>query len=284
MGLRLNLGGWLNGIKRRNGVTSAQPDEPVPDLNPLELSAVDTQPPPHRWGFGAFLVAEVVLLASAAFISALLGPAPPGRPAPVRDVLIGTITPTVLAALTAVLITRWRGNGPIVDLRLTWRWADVKVGLKLGVLGLVLTSFGTFLWSEVVGQNKATSAITALVDNQPMSVTAAVVMFCYLWLIGPFCEEIIYRGLLWNAVERLSWGRDNKEKWGRLAAFLLSTAVFAVGHLEPLRTTLLIVVAVPIGLARLLTGRLPASIVAHQMNNFLPALALLLTSLGVMTL
>jgi uncharacterized protein len=64
----------------------------------------------------------------------------------------------------------------------------------------------------------------------------------------------------------------------------VSTAIFAAGHLEPLRTTLLLVVAVPIGLARLFTGRLPASIVEHQMNNFLPALALLLTSLGVMTL
>jgi membrane protease YdiL (CAAX protease family) len=283
-GTRLNLGQRLNGIKRRNGVTSAQPDEPVPDVNSLELPGIEDQPPPHRWGFGAFLVAEAVLLASAAFVSVLLGPAPPGRPAPVRDVLIGTMTPTVLAALTVVLITLWRGNGPIVDLRLTWHWADVKIGLKLGVLGLVLTTFGTFLWSEVVGQNKATSAITALVDNQPMSATAAVVMFCYLWLVGPVCEEIIYRGLLWNAVERLSWGRENKEKWGRIAAFLLSTAVFAAGHLEPLRTTLLLVVAVPIGLARLITGRLPASIVAHQMNNFLPALALLLTSLGVMTL
>ncbi|MFD2421331.1 CPBP family intramembrane glutamic endopeptidase [Amycolatopsis pigmentata] len=265
-------------------MTSAQPDEPVPEVNPLELPGLDVRPPPHRWGFGAFLVAEAVLLASAAFVSALLGSPPPGQPTPVRDVLIGTMTPTALAALAAVLITWWRGNGPIVDLRLTWRWADVKIGLKLGVLGLVVTTFGTFLWSEVVGQNKATSAITALVDNQPMSVTAAVVMFCYLWLIGPVCEEIIYRGLLWNAVERLSWGRDNKEKWGRVAAFLVSTAVFAAGHLEPLRTTLLLVVAVPIGLARLITGRLPASIVAHQMNNFLPALALLLTSLGVMTL
>jgi CAAX protease family protein len=265
-------------------VTSAESGEPVPEfepLKPLEPSAGGEQNPGHRWGFGAFLLAEAVLLASAAFIGVLLGPVPPGQPTPIRDILIGTIAPTMLAALVAVLITAWRGNGPVVDLRLSWRWADVRLGLKLGVLGLVLTTFGTFLWSEAVGQNKATSAITALVDEQPMSATAAVIMFCYLWLVGPVCEEIIYRGLLWNAVERLHWG---KEKAGRMAAFLLSTAVFAVSHLEPLRTTLLLVIAVPIGLARLFTGRLPGSIVAHQMNNFLPALALLLTSLGAMTL
>lgn len=265
-------------------MTSAQSGEPVSEVDPLELPEVGEPVPGHRWGFGAFLLVEAVLLAVAAFVSALLGPVPAGEPTPIRDVLIGTMAPTVLAALVAVLITVWRGNGPLVDLRLSWRWSDVWLGLKLGALGLVLTSLGTFLWSEAVGENKATSAISALVDDQPMSVTAAVTMFCYLWLIGPICEEIIYRGLLWSAVERMNWGKENKEKWGRLAAFLLSTALFAVSHLEPLRTTLLLVIAVPIGLARLFTGRLLGSIVAHQMNNFLPALALLLTSLGVMTL
>jgi hypothetical protein len=42
------------------------------------------------------------------------------------------------------------------------------------------------------------------------------------------------------------------------------------------------VIAVPIGLARLRTGTLPASVVAHQVNNFLPALAMLLVAMGVM--
>lgn len=111
-----------------------------------------------------------------------------------------------------------------------------------------------------------------------MSVPAAVVMFVYLWLAGPICEEIIYRGLLWGAVERLQW---RSERWGRIAAFLLSTAVFAASHLEPLRTTLLLVIAVPIGLARFATGRLAGSVVAHAMNNFLPAVAILLGALGL---
>jgi hypothetical protein len=261
-------------------VTSTQPDEPVPELNPIALPETPVVPE-HRWGFGAFLVVEAVLLASAAFVSVLLGPTPAGRPIPVHDVLVGTIAPTTLAALVALLITGWRGNGPIIDLRLEWNWADVRLGLKLGVLGLVVTTVGAFVWTEAVGENNASSAIGALVENQPMSVATAVIMFCYLWLLGPICEEVIYRGLLWGAVERLNWGN---EKWGRLAAFLLSTAVFAVSHLEPLRTTLLLVIAVPIGLARLFTGRLLGSIVAHQMNNFLPALATLLPALGVMTL
>ncbi|UUV30334.1 CPBP family intramembrane metalloprotease [Amycolatopsis roodepoortensis] len=269
-------------------MTVSQPREPIPEAAPPdelteeviaggEVAAPDT-PPPHRWGFGAFLLVEAVLLASAAFISVLLGDVQPGQPLPMRMVLLGTMVPTMIAAGVALLITRLRGNGPFADLRIGWSWADVKVGLKLGVLGLGLTSLAAYVWTQVVGNENATSAISALVEDRRMSISAAVVMFIYLWLVGPICEEIIYRGLLWGAVERLTW---RTERWGRIAAFLVSTAVFAASHLEPLRTTLLLVIAIPIGLARVFTGRLLGSVVAHQVNNFLPAVTILLASLGI---
>jgi membrane protease YdiL (CAAX protease family) len=264
-------------------VTTSQPRDPAPDATPLpepgEPAATAFLPPPrrHRWGFGAFLLVEAVLLASAAFVSVLVGDTGPG-PLPIRVVLLGTMLPTMIAAGVAVLITCVRGNGPVADLRLEWRWADVKTGFRYGCVGLVFTTLGAYLWTRLVGDADATSAISALVEDRKMSVSAAVVMFVYLWLLGPICEEIIYRGLLWGAAEQLQW---RSERWGRVAAFLLSTAVFAASHLEPLRTTLLLVIAVPIGLARLVTGRLPGSIVAHQVNNFLPALTILLGALGV---
>ncbi|WP_410670929.1 CPBP family intramembrane glutamic endopeptidase [Amycolatopsis sp. cmx-4-68] len=264
-------------------MTTSQPRDPAPDATPLpepgEPAATAFLPPPrrHRWGFGAFLLVEAVLLASAAFVSVLVGDTGPG-PLPMRVVLLGTMLPTMIAAGVAVLITCVRGNGPVADLRIEWRWADVKTGFRYGCVGLVFTTLGAYLWTQLVGNANATSAISALVEDRKMSVPAAVVMFVYLWLLGPICEEIIYRGLLWGAAEQLQW---RSERWGRVAAFLLSTAVFAASHLEPLRTTLLLVIAVPIGLARLVTGRLPGSIVAHQVNNFLPALTILLGALGV---
>ncbi|MEA5366281.1 type II CAAX endopeptidase family protein [Amycolatopsis sp., V23-08] len=263
-------------------MTTSQPREPLPDAlpppeEPADATAFLASPPAHRWGFGAFLLVEVVLLASAAFVSVLVGDTGPG-PLPIRVVLLGTMLPTMIAAAVAVLVTYVRGNGPLVDLRIEWRWADVRVGFKYGCIGLVFTTVAAYLWTRLVGDANATSAISSLVEDRQMSVSAAVVMFVYLWLLGPICEEVIYRGLLWGAAERLQW---RSERWGRVAAFLLSTAVFAASHLEPLRTTLLLVIAVPIGLARLVTGRLPASIVAHQVNNFLPALTILLGALGV---
>ena len=96
-----------------------------------------------------------------------------------------------------------------------------------------------------------------------------------MWLIAPVCEEVLYRGVLWRAME--CW------RWSRWVIFGLTTVLFSFAHLELLRTPLLVVISLPIGLARLLTGKLLGSIVAHQVNNFLPALGLLLISLGVIS-
>lgn len=249
-----------------------QPDDP-PEVTAGPTPVGPVSLPPHDWGFGAFLLTEAVLLLSAVFLAAILDPHP-GNQLTVADELLGTIVPTALAAGVALLATVLRGNGPMTDLRLRVRWADVRIGLRFGGAGIVLTIVAALVWTRIVGANDASSAIDTVLDGGRMPVTAAVVMFIYVWLVGPVCEELIFRGLLWGAIQR--------QQWGRWAAFGLSTAIFAASHLEPIRTTLLLVIAVPIGLARLVSGRLPASIITHQMNNFLPALAMLLVALGVM--
>jgi membrane protease YdiL (CAAX protease family) len=238
-------------------------------------SEIPGPPPSHRWGIGAFLLVEGVLLLSVAFIGAILQPTMSKKSPMVLTIMVGSILPVMIAAAVALWITRIRGNGPKVDLRWSYGREDFKAGVKFGLIGLVSTTVAAVIWTKIVGDDNATSAFSALVDGRSLPVSAAVVVFLYAWLVGPVCEEIIFRGLLWGALERLQWGR-----W---AVFVLSTAVFAVSHLEPLRTSLLIVIGIPIGLARLFTGRLGASVVAHQVNNFLPALTVLLISLGVMS-
>lgn len=255
------------------GEPSGAPAGLLASVRAVRLDAV-VERPGQRWGFGAFLLVEAVFILSAVFIGALASMLLPDAANSVPAILVGSIVPTLLAAGVAVLVTVLRGNGPVVDLRLDWRWADVRVGVKLGLASLVLTYVAALIWSKVVGQQNATSAIGSLVGGKSTSVVAAVVMFLYVCLIGPLCEEIIYRGLLWGAIERL--------RWSRWTAFTLSTAIFAVGHLEPLRTSLLLVISIPIGLARLITKRLTASVVTHAINNFLPGLMFLLMSVGVM--
>lgn len=257
----------------------SEPESLKPKRGFLEsLRDISRNPEParvgQRWGFGAFLLVEAVFILSAVFITAIARQFGVSLADSVSFVLIGSIVPTVLAAATAVVITYVRGNGPKIDLRFTMTKEDLATGLKLGILGLVLTLGAAKLWAMVVGQENATSAVGDLLSGSNLPIAAAIMMFLYVSLIGPVCEEIIYRGLLWGAVERLGWSR-----W---AAFGLTTVIFAIGHFEPLRTSLLLVIAIPIGIARLLTRRLGASIVAHMMNNFLPGLTLLLVSAGVM--
>jgi membrane protease YdiL (CAAX protease family) len=231
-------------------------------------------PRTHRWGFGAFLLVFGVLVLSAVTIGAIAQIQAPGAGISVPVAVIGTTVPPLLAAGAAILVTVLRGDGPKLDLRWSMKWEDIRIGLRFGLIGLVCTTAAAWVWTKIVGEDNASSALGKLVENQRLPIVAAIAMFLFVWLIGPICEEIIYRGLLWGALERLNWGR-----W---AVFLLTTVIFAVSHLEPLRTSLLLVIGIPIGLARLYTGRLGASIVTHQVNNFLPALAVLLMAFGAM--
>jgi membrane protease YdiL (CAAX protease family) len=228
--------------------------------------------PPHRWGFGAYLLAEAVFLGTSVLLVLPYVGNHSGPPPPIM-LLLSLTVPTVLAAGVALLATVLRGNGPRLDLALRFDRADLTRGLAFGCGGLVLTIPAAALWSRVVGPEQANSAVAELFAGQRFAVPVAIAVFLVVWLVAPICEEIVYRGLLWGAVERHATGR-----WW---AFGVTTLSFALAHFEFTRTPLLLVIAVPIGLARLYTGRLGASIIAHQLNNLLPAVSLLLALLGV---
>ena len=222
----------------------------------------------HRWGFGAFFFAEGVFIMASVVLSALFGDPRSDR----LSLLLSLMLPTLLSGAVAVVITLLRGNGPRLDFGLNLRWSDVRTGLNIGLLGMISTTAASMVWIRWVGPQNATSTVSSLLDGVKLSPPLAVLVFLHVWLIAPICEELLYRGLLWGAMDRL--------RWSRISAFVLCTACFAIGHLEPERTWLLLIIAIPIGVARMVTGGLTASVVAHQVNNFLPALGLLLISLG----
>ncbi|GAA0932960.1 hypothetical protein GCM10009559_22330 [Pseudonocardia zijingensis] len=223
----------------------------------------------HRWGLGAYLFAEAVFLLVGGLISAyvLLSGTQPG----VGVLVAGLAAPTLLAAGTALLITRLRGNGPRADLRLEWSWRDVGIGLVFGFGGLVLTIPASIVYVSIVGDD-ASSAVGDVFGGIRAGPLLAALVLVLVVIVAPMCEEILYRGLLWGGLEKIG---------GRWVAFAVSTLLFALAHFEFTRTPLLLVVAIPIAIARLYTGRLLASIVAHQVNNLLPGIALVLGLLGI---
>lgn len=224
-------------------------------------------PSPPRWGLWAFVAVEAVYLGMSAALAFLI--AASGRPTAPALVIAVTV-PLVAAAGLAVVITRWRGNGPRADLRLRWTSREFWLGVAFGVGGLLVTLPAAVVYTRIVGADGA-SAVSQLFGGLRAGWPWAVTLFVVVVLIGPVCEEIVFRGLLWGALER---------RWGRWTALIVSTAVFAVAHLEFTRTPLLLVIAIPIALARLYTGGLLASIVAHQITNLLPGLALVFALTG----
>lgn len=231
----------------------------------------DAVHPWHPWGLGAFLLIVAAQLVTITAVSEFVQESPSGWYG-----LIALAAPSAIGALAAVVITRVRGNGPLLDLRLIWRLADLKIGLRIGLLGLILTTVTAAAWSSIVGESGA-STLSELVQGRQVTVPAAIALCGYFVVLGPVLDEIVYRGVLWGAIERMDLGTARRR---RIAAFVITSLVFAASSGDPQRFVLLLVIALPIATARLVTGRLPAAIVAHQVNNFLPALAVLLGAFG----
>jgi len=265
------------------------PDQPAevparppgaPDLPPVAA------PPARRrargwWLLGVFLVAEVVMVLAAVLVLVPFAAADPdlleGR-LPPWPLLALLVVPTAVAALAAAGGTALLGGGPRAgrvrrELALRWDLRDAGRGLVFGAGGLLLTIPAAALWAAWVGGD-ANSAVGDAFAGRQLGPVAAGVAFLAVWLLAPLGEEVLFRGVLWRALEH--WG------WNRWVVFAVTTVVFSVAHLELVRTPLLLVLSVPIGLARVFTGNLLASIVAHQVNNFLPAVAVLLTTTGVL--
>lgn len=187
------------------------------------------------------------------------------------------VLPTSLGAVVAVIGTAWLGGGPRLgraarELAVRWNVKEIAIGLALGLGGLALTLPAAAVWAAWVGEEQAGSAVGDAFAGREMAPTAAVLVFLAVWLVAPLAEEVLFRGVLWRAFEHLGWNR-----W---VVFAATSLVFSIAHLELLRTPLLLVLSIPIGLARVLTGNLLSSIVAHQVNNLLPAIALLLATTG----
>ncbi|WP_149359985.1 CPBP family intramembrane glutamic endopeptidase [Lolliginicoccus suaedae] len=228
--------------------------------------------PGQRWGMGAAILVLATNLAGFAIAALLVDPSSP-------LLVIAVIVPTLVAALVGVAITWVRGNGPWIDLGLPRSLREAAgqagVGLVLGaaaVLGGLLLALALFGLSEDI----PTGPLQELADQ---TLGWRIALALWIWIGAPIVEEVIFRGIVWGALEKqrhaARWRWLAQAASGNVSVLLLTALLFAVWHAEPWRLGILLFAGLVFGLARLHAGGVLAPIVAHSVNNTLPALSVL---------
>ena len=232
-------------------------------------------PPGLPWGFvgffagfgGFYLVSLIVTgAASAIAITAdsvqgnLRGPA-----------VLLALLPNLLLGLGPAVVSWWRGLGPRLDFGIRFTREDLSVGFGWGVgalaIGLVVNYVLQLLVFHDQNQPNAAEEIGKLAGGRSVWLAIALV---FIVIIAPLSEEMLVRGALWGALEYY--------RVPRLMILALTSLVFAFLHQEPTLTLGLFCQGLALGTARMRTGRIGASMIAHATNNLVPAVVLWVAS------
>lgn len=89
------------------------------------------------------------------------------------------------------------------------------------------------------------------------SVAGALLYVLYLCLLGPFLEEVLFRGIILHALK----------PYGRVAAIVVSTLLFAVFHSNPVQIPVALFVGVLLAFLTLETKSIWPAVGAHVFNN-----------------
>ncbi len=162
---------------------------------------------------------------------------------------------------------RW-GDGLLRDFHPLPNHHDLRVGLFCGSAALVVAYGLTWLLRPVYGDRELSDAplrdVLAGLDGSAIVLVALAVIMVFA---APFAEELLMRGALWRALTHY-----RVPPW---AVLVVTSILFAYLHTDSARTLVLVGQGLAFGAARLITGRVGASVVAHAVNNTPPAALLL---------
>jgi membrane protease YdiL (CAAX protease family) len=217
------------------------------------------------WGIGSAIITIVaaIVLGVAAAAPLLLLDAPLAITA-----VVGTLVPWLGLAGWPLLVTKWKGNGPRIDLGFRLSWSDVGWGVSAGVVGLILAAVVALITQAIAGEFSSAAGDVAL-ELREDGPFLALLVFAIMVMVGaPIVEEIAFRGMLYNSLR--------KKGLGAFWTIAITAVAFSAFHFEPIRFFLLLPIGVMYGLVRWKTGSLGASMVAHGVNNTPAALVVLL--------
>ncbi|MEM9520307.1 MAG: CPBP family intramembrane glutamic endopeptidase [Actinomycetota bacterium] len=276
----------------------------------------DRDRPPHadfsddsRWGlgdafisFGVFVVTSILGISITLFLGV--------------DPLAGLWLPVLVAlpqlaqGIYVAAVGREQGAGLDRDFGFRVRWLDLLVGFLLFIAAIVSAGV-TAVALEALGFETPNASVAELIDDAADPETTdggidldepdtdllpdadgdqtndgqgetttgddpvdngvslgIVLVAIFAATAVPIIEELVYRGLWWSALLK----RGVPEGW----TLVITSLAFAAAHFEPGRFVVLFVLGMGLGLGRLITGRIGASIVTHALINGLAMIGLLI--------
>ncbi|MCI2419220.1 CPBP family intramembrane metalloprotease [Saccharopolyspora sp. K220] len=211
-------------------------------------------------GYGGYYLAVLILNAVRPERANGFDPTAPPQTGPL---LLLAFAPNILLGLVPAVFSWWRGRGLRSDFGILPKLRDLKVGLACGGIALLGSWMLTLVIIAIYGPPPETDLARLMSGER----TVWLFLFALFAFLGaPLTEELLMRGALWGALEHY--------RIPRYAILILTALIFALIHQEVWRTPVLFVGGLAIGMARMITGRVAASMIAHATNNFLPALLL----------
>ncbi len=232
---------------------------------------IETPPmKPARWGLWDVLItlggALVLGVAAALVLDALSAPL-------AIQVLVGGMAPWLALAGWPLFITSVRGNGPRMDLSLSLSWRDAGSGLVGGVIAIIAAVVVALATAAIFGEFNSAAGDVG-VELKALGDYWLLIAFGLMIAVGaPIAEELAFRGLFFAALR--------KHGVGPVLSVVITAVAFALFHLEPARLGVLVTIGLVLGIVRLRTGSLGASMVAHGVVNAPAAVILVIGLPGV---
>ncbi len=171
-------------------------------------------------------------------------------------VVLGTATTIQLLGFVALAVGFSRLRGRPIPLAkpgaalLVALLAGAAVGPAASFLAEHLASLGGLFSAEHLSKLSESIATAG-----PLGRGLLLLAVCVL---APLGEELVFRGVLWDALQ---------DKLPPLAVWLVTSAIFAAYHLDPLHVISLAPTALMLGWMRYATGSVVPAIAAHFVNN-----------------
>jgi membrane protease YdiL (CAAX protease family) len=170
-----------------------------------------------------------------------------------------------LLGLAALAVALARLMTPDVRSALALRYAPAAAWVVAGLGGLTVGFFPGWIaqkllelapWLDMGSLDLLTRALT---ESRPIG---RLLMLTAVVLFAPILEELVFRGFLWNALERAlpTW-----------SVWLLTSMVFAAYHLDPIHAMSVFFTGLFLGWLRWIGGSVGPAMLGHFVNNTLAA-------------